>query len=215
MFSAINKAARPRSRTSTRPPRRAAPAPPTSGGGERGECCVCFEEIPEAEYRYFPCSHWTCDACFQRVDHCPTCRIGKDGRTQQERQASDEEQALGNAQLFARRLVAATSRVVFFQGGDAGPMAPENMSVTTAGLNGAIAQALENEFGRSLTADANGVRSMVVSRDHVPPWLHAVLDRVVRETHPGAVLEVEAVHVRHARQGRDRGRGRARTEGVP
>jgi hypothetical protein len=139
------------------PPRKRArnpsPPPPPAETEEDQTCCVCLtDDVADRAKSYFPCAHFLCDACFARVEHCPKCRRGKDGSTDDERRAAGDalyRDAHARAQdLFD--MLRSTPRVVHYVGGDPGPFAPENMTISTSvlprGVAAALPQLLESGF---------------------------------------------------------------------
>ena len=51
-------------------------------------CCVCLEDYGPESRRFFPCMHWVCTACFEKIELCPCCRMDKEGQSEQERVAA-------------------------------------------------------------------------------------------------------------------------------
>ena len=121
------------------------------------ECSVCFEE-PE-EKSFFPCNHFNCSRCFERVDCCPICRTGKDGESGEARAARqqaqrDRERAAMGAMGGAMGGVGSV-QVIAFVGGDAGPMHSGNLNfMAPAGLPPALRELLPDLLQRGLVSDA-------------------------------------------------------------
>ena len=118
------------------------------------ECVVCYEPIEPSKRMHFPCaSHWVCEACWRRVDACPTCRVGKDGESgeaRRERRERDERalQAVGMPRV---------TEVVAFVGGDPGPMAVENLTVVApSGIPPGLRELLPDLLRRDLVQRRRG-----------------------------------------------------------
>lgn len=74
-----------------------------AAAADEESCCICLEEKNDADAAFFPCAHSVCSGCFAKVDVCPICRMGKDGRSAQERER--EHAASGRVSVeVARRL---------------------------------------------------------------------------------------------------------------
>lgn len=117
---------------------------------EEKECVVCYEQFDVAVRSHFPCSHWLCEKCFARVDACPTCRVGKDGLSGEERRARREQ--------AERTLRPQLHHVIAFVGGDVGPLAPENLTVVApGGVPRGLRDLLPDLLRRNLLADAGRV----------------------------------------------------------
>ena len=55
------------------------------------ECPICFDNFESSQWALFPCTHGTCDTCFERCDACPICRTGKDGESASDIQNDRQE----------------------------------------------------------------------------------------------------------------------------
>lgn len=83
-------------------------------------CAVCLEdEFPARQMSFFPCLHSFCDACFERCERCPICRISRSGETDEERRAlAEREREIGMGDVVIARIPAVA--VINFIGGSGG-----------------------------------------------------------------------------------------------
>lgn len=110
-------------------------APSVGSSAEEQACPVCMEGT-EAERFCFPCGHWICAACNEKMlQHnflaCPTCRTPREGVSQRQVDSANDARVARHAaqeggQWLTLRAQGQEMRVMFFQdeSGGANPFGP-------------------------------------------------------------------------------------------
>ena len=193
-----------------------------SAGGGDGEatCPVCMEHT-EHERFCFPCGHWICDGCNQKMlQHnflaCPTCRTPREGVSQRqddsanharvERHAEPEEQ-----QTLVLRAGGQELRVMFFpdESEGANPFGPLGGAVRTRNATDndhMLAQVIEAASAVQSALPHLSQSSQLGLQMEGP--MRELVDRLLR---PGTIEEFlaqrEAVRADSGRRTRRRGPG--------
>ena len=120
-------------------PKRKARADSGSPKGDKKaktNCPVCLEDTEHDKLDLFPCGHATCTLCGTRCVTCPLCRMGRDGRSDEERRDAEQHfQALAGARLVVTQVP--SHRIAEFIGGDGStPFSAAAFTITTQGLTG-------------------------------------------------------------------------------
>ena len=146
-------------------------------------CPVCFEDVEDDKLDLFPCGHSTCTLCGTRCDKCPICRMGRDGRSDEERRDAEARfEALTGAHVTVTQIP--PHRIAEFVGGD-GSTPFSGLSVHTSGLTGPMNEVIGMVVVEVMNRHAR-TNGRPLSRGELQQAMSTAMVSVVPPTAPNA-----------------------------
>ena len=179
------------------------------------ECPICFDNFESSQWALFPCTHGTCDTCFERCDACPICRTGKDGESASDIQNDRQERYNRTLGVSALQRFIANSlnrsedeenvnetviriSTIPFEGGDGD--SPLNFHVSssgTGGLGDAVAEQIRANLRDTVERE---YRERLALSDNQPPRRLSMGE--IHRIASHAIHQIGRAHENGARSGR-------------